>query len=75
MRKQAPLHMLYLLTFNLVLFYPVSVLAAENKEGKFYGAKMTEYPDWFKESFLNFPDDIEEAKESGKRLVVFFFFF
>ncbi|MEJ2181143.1 MAG: hypothetical protein P8Y28_12100 [Gammaproteobacteria bacterium] len=50
MRKQAPLHMLYLLTFNLVLFYPVSVLAAENKEGKFYGAKMTEYPDWFKES-------------------------
>jgi thioredoxin-related protein len=72
MRKQAPLHMLYLLTFNLVLFYPVSVLAAENKEGKFYGAKMTEYPDWFKESFLNFPDDIEEAKESGKRLVVFF---
>ncbi|MEK9725208.1 MAG: thioredoxin family protein [Rhodospirillaceae bacterium] len=28
--------------------------------------------DWFKESFLDLADDLREASESGKRLVVFF---
>jgi len=72
MRKHPSGFTLFLLTFTLVLIYPVSAISDTKAEGKFYGAKMTEYPDWFKESFLNFPDDIEEAKESGKRLVVFF---
>ncbi|MGD8567579.1 MAG: thioredoxin fold domain-containing protein [Gammaproteobacteria bacterium] len=43
-----------------------------NKEGKFFGAKTTEYPDWFKDSFLNIPEDIEEAKEANKRVMIFF---
>ena len=47
--------------------------AKSEEEGKFFGAKMTEYPDWFKESFLNIPEDIEEAKENNKRLVIFFY--
>lgn len=46
--------------------------AATKTEGKFYGAKLTEYPDWFKESFLNLAEDIEEAAGGGKRLVLFF---
>lgn len=46
--------------------------AEAKKEGKFYGAKSTEYPDWFKESFLNIPEDIEEAKQAKKRLIIFF---
>ncbi|MGD8571851.1 MAG: thioredoxin fold domain-containing protein [Gammaproteobacteria bacterium] len=46
--------------------------AEAKKEGEFYGAKITEYPEWFKESFLNIPEDIEEAKESNKRLIIFF---
>jgi hypothetical protein len=25
-----------------------------------------EYPDWFKDSFLDLPEDIEEAREAGK---------
>ena len=54
------------------LVFPAINLAAEKKEGKFYGAKITEYPNWFKESFLNFQDDINEAKADGKRIVVFF---
>jgi thioredoxin-related protein len=47
--------------------------AAEKSEtGKFLGAKETEYPSWFKESFLDLKEDIAEAKESGKRVMLFF---
>lgn len=45
---------------------------SDAKKGKFYGAKMTEYPRWFKESFLDINDDIGEAKENSKRLAIFF---
>ncbi len=40
--------------------------------GKFLGAVETEYPDWFKESFLDFNDDIAEAAKAGKRIVILF---
>lgn len=72
MLKLPPLISLLIPVALASLLLPAPVLSAEAKEGKFYGAMMTEYPDWFKESFLNFPDDIEEAKSAGKRLVVFF---
>jgi len=32
----------------------------------------TEYPAWFKESFLDFKEDVAEAKAAGKRLMVLF---
>lgn len=32
-----------------------------------------EQPQWFKKSFLDLEDDIAEAKESGKRLMIFFY--
>lgn len=46
----------------------------ENPEdmGQFLGAKQTDHPDWFKESFLELEEDIAEAAEQGKRLVVYF---
>ena len=40
--------------------------------GEFLGAMPTEYPDWFKDSFLEFADDIEEATAEGKRLAIIF---
>lgn len=40
--------------------------------GKFLGAKETTHPDWFKESFLDFEEDIAEAEEQGKRLILYF---
>ena len=46
-------------------------LAAE-QDGEFQGAKETEYPDWFKESFLELGEDIREAADAGKRAVLFF---
>ncbi len=32
-----------------------------------------EQPDWFKNSFLDLSEDIEEARDSGKRLMLFFY--
>jgi len=60
---------IWLLIFS---FIPSINFASTNEEGKFYGAKITEYPDWFKESFLNLPEDIEEAKDNKKRVILFF---
>ena len=44
--------------------------AKSEREGKFFGAKMTEYPKWFKESFLDIQEDIKEATQAGRRLIV-----
>jgi thioredoxin-related protein len=46
--------------------------ASPKKIGKYMGAKATEYPVWFKESFLEFRDDITEAAADGKRVIVMF---
>jgi thioredoxin-related protein len=72
MLKLPPLASLIIPVTLASLWMPATGFSAEKKEGKFYGAKMTEYPNWFKESFLDFPEDIKEAKAAGKRLVVFF---
>jgi len=62
------------ITLHILMLLPISFAWAETREsGKFYGAKITEYPEWFKQSFLNLPDDIEEATSSGKRIVLFFY--
>ncbi|MEJ2361048.1 MAG: thioredoxin fold domain-containing protein [Gammaproteobacteria bacterium] len=45
---------------------------AEDKTGKFYGAVETEYPAWFKTSFLDLRDDLADANKAGHRLVVLF---
>lgn len=46
--------------------------AASSELGTFSGAKPTEYPSWFKDSFLEFADDIEEAAQAGKRVMLVF---
>lgn len=46
--------------------------AATKSEGQFFGGIDTEYPDWFKDSFLDLQEDIKEATAAGKRLVIFF---
>jgi thioredoxin-related protein len=50
-----------------------ALYASEKPEpGKFFGVKETEYPAWFKESFLDLKEDIVEAKKDGKRVMLFF---
>ncbi len=43
-----------------------------DKRGTFYGAIATVYPDWFKESFLDLEEDVAEATDEGKRLLLIF---
>ena len=40
--------------------------------GTYYGGKAAEYPDWFKNSFLNLKEDIADAQKSGKRVMLMF---
>ncbi len=45
---------------------------ASEAKGRFFGAKPTEYPSWFKEGFLDLKDDLAEARAAGKRLILVF---
>ena len=63
--------------FLIILLLPIFVSAQETatkekKHGEFIGASDTEYPDWFKTSFLELEDDVAEAAEAGKRLMLVF---
>jgi thioredoxin-related protein len=55
-----------------LLAHPVDGHAEENVLGAYRGAKTTVYPDWFKDSFLEFADDIAEAAENGRRVLIIF---
>jgi len=35
-------------------------------------AQIQEVPDWFPESFLEFPEDVKDAARDGKRLMLYF---
>jgi len=45
---------------------------AAEKKGEFSGGKQTVYPSWFKESFLDFNEDVKEAAANGKRIMILF---
>ena len=51
---------------------PVAELQASEGKGKCRGAKPTAYPSWFKLSFLDFKEDIEDARKRKKRLMVIY---
>lgn len=59
-----------LLTLNVLVNPPAS--ADSEPPGAFLGAVDTEHPGWFKESFLDFEEDIDEAAAEGRRLVLYF---
>ena len=44
---------------------------ALSERGKFLGAKISTHPSWFKSSFLEIGDDVEEAAESNKHVILF----
>ena len=45
---------------------------ASEELGAFLGAMDTEHPGWFKERFLDFEEDIDEAAADGRRLLLYF---
>ena len=57
----------------LFLSIPIQAsLANEEPAGKFFGARSTEKPHWFKESFLEFEDDVAEAAAADRRVMLYF---
>lgn len=46
--------------------------ASDVEPGKYFGAIPSEKPDWFKESFLEFEEDVAEAAAAGKRVMLYF---
>lgn len=40
--------------------------------GKLIGARPTQYPDWFKHSFLDLQEDVDEARDAGRSPILFF---
>jgi len=56
---------------SALLFFSLEAFATSQK-GEFFGGIETEYPSWFKDSFLDFSEDLAEAASEGKRLVIFF---
>jgi len=45
--------------------------AAETAPGKLKGGEVYTLPQWFKPSFLDFPEDVAEARKQGKTVMVF----
>ena len=64
MKKTPSLLVLFICVFSLL-----SVDAFTR--GKVLGGKQSEHPDWFKESFLEIAEDVEEASEEGKHVMLF----
>ncbi len=56
----------------LLQFHLTAAFAVEVEPGASLGAKISETPVWFKESFLEFEDDVAEAAENGKRVMLYF---
>ena len=63
---------LRLVATALWLFAAAAAGAGEVEPGKFIGAIPSEKPAWFKESFLEFEDDVAEAAAAGKRVMLYF---
>lgn len=55
-----------------LLLATLTVGAGEVQEGRYFGAIPSEKPDWFKESFLEFEEDVAEAAAAGKRVMLYF---
>ena len=65
----------YRTTTLLLLLLTISLqvgMASEIPPGKSFGAIPSEKPDWFKESFLEFEDDVAEAAAAGRRVMLYF---
>lgn len=59
------------LTLACWLLLSVAAMAAEVTPGKVTGGMPIHQPEWFKESFLDIAEDVAEAGESGKHLILF----
>ena len=60
-----------LLIASMIGFSPLAA-ATSPEPGKVLGGQRSNHPDWFKDSFLEIADDVNEAVETGKHVILFF---
>lgn len=46
---------------------------ATSEKGRYIGAEISEHPAWFKDSFLDFEEDVQEAASMNKRVMLYFY--
>ncbi len=68
---QFVIHKILLIT-SMLLFCSPAMSAESPQRGTITGGVAHEAPSWFKESFLEIADDVEEATEEGKHVLLFF---
>ena len=63
----------YGLLLCLLFMVPASLFAKDDKpaRGSMLGGKMATPPSWFKESFLDIGEDVAEATDGGKHVILF----
>ena len=61
-----------ILLLSLLTFAVFPVFAESLKQGEYLGAKTSETPHWFKDSFLEFEEDVADAAEQNKRVMIYF---
>jgi len=74
-RLQTQIKRFFIAAMALLLSLVQAPVFAEEKHptrGEFYGATDTIYPDWFKVSFMELEEDVAEAAEEGRRLMLVF---
>lgn len=54
-----------------VCFLSLQVMGAE--KGAFLGGVTVEHPDWFRDSFLDLPEDVAELAEQNQGLAIYFY--
>jgi thioredoxin-related protein len=55
-----------------VLLIWMAVVSAAEPHGEYLGAQPSERPEWFKDSFLEFEEDIADAAAEGRRVMLYF---
>lgn len=56
----------------LVVAAATAVPLAAAEKGTYSGAEHSEIPTWFKQSFLDFDEDVQEAAREGRRIMLYF---
>ncbi|MES9855057.1 MAG: thioredoxin fold domain-containing protein [Sedimenticola sp.] len=60
-----------ILALSLLFTWQAQSATDTTSRGKVTGGIESEHPAWFKESFLELADDVEEAAEEGKHVILF----
>jgi len=74
--RNLSVHSLVLSVHSIIFLTLINIARADTMDSYRIGEHGTaniKYPDWFKHSFLDLREDLNEARESGKRGIIIFF--